>query len=260
MASVNDLFEQFPDYDVFSGKTEPVKNKQPLPHPEPVLRAGSDYGDGFGLADKPVKVKRTTGNNFLTVVFFPILILWLELVLRMACRESFNAISFLYLLGFTIPIATVLTLLCTFFGELFNRILCNIFAFTLTCFYITQLCYFSTFGAFLSFSSARPFSPEQFVAAISGNAFYVIALTAPFLLNLLFGHKIFGFRKLRIPAKLILIIAAVIIQIGTISALDLTKDAEASSSIIYNSSQTSKIQERFGIITMERLDLFNTYF
>lgn len=265
MANINDLFNKFPDYDVFSGKTAyPKRNPRPKIKPdinpeidfETDTREKTDYGDRFGVADKPVTVNNNTGNNFLTVLFFPVLILWLELFLRIACSEGFSAVSFLYTLGFTIPIATVLTLICTLFGEIFNRILCNVFSFIITAFYLYQLCYFSVFGSFLTFSSIKAISPELFISAIMSKAFFAIAIVLPFFLNLLFGHKVFGFRRLRIPGKIIVLLVAVLIQIGTFSALNFTTEYDPESIRIYNSSDTMKIQERFGILTMERLDLF----
>lgn len=282
MANINDLFDQFPDYDVFSGKTKPAgekapelktpepknpeprtpKPRTPRPRkpepmkPEPVMRSSPDYGDGFGIADKPIKVKRVTGNNFLTIIYFPVLLLLLELILRLSCGLGFSAVSFLYTTGFTIPIASVFTLICTLFGNTFNRVLCNIFTFILTAFYLIELGYHDIFGRFLTFSTARVFSPEQFINAIADKYIYAIAIAVPFFINLIFGHKIFGFRKLRIPAKIVVIIIAVIIQIGAFSAMGLAKDTD--SERVYNSSSSESAFERFGLLTMERLDIFNS--
>ncbi len=252
MADINDLFERFPDYDVFTGKTS---NNTPKPAP-PVERPKSDYGDGYGKAVKPVKIKNNTNNNFLTVLFFPFLILWLELMLRLSAGEGFSAVSFLYVLGFTIPIAMVLTLICTMFPSAVNRVLCNFFAFIITLFYLLQLCYFRSFGSFLTVSSAKAISPEQIVSATVDKGFYALAIALPFLFNLLFGHKIFGFRRFKLSAKLVLIIIAVIIQIGVLWALRGSAGLDPSSSKIYESATVLSSQERFGLLTMERLDLF----
>lgn len=60
MADINDLFERFPDYDVFTGKTS---NNTPKPAP-PVERPKNDYGDGYGKAVKPVKIKKIRITTF----------------------------------------------------------------------------------------------------------------------------------------------------------------------------------------------------
>lgn len=254
MADLNNLFERFPDYNNFTGETETSTAEQAF---EPDTRAPNDYGDGFGQADRPVKVRNNNGKNFLSILFFPILILWSELFLRLACNEGFNIISFLYTLGFTLPIAAVLTLLCTFFSGGFNRVLCNIFAFIITLFYIIEICYYYNCGSFLSFSFTALLAFEKILNAIIDKGLYCAAIIIPFVINLLFGHKIFGFKKFRIPAKLTVIVIAIIIQIAVIGAVNLTKDIDPSSrNIYYGSVPSTAVQERFGLLTMERLSIF----
>lgn len=262
MPDINDLFEQFPDYDVFSGKTAPAnraKAKKSVKPQEPEPRSNTDYGDGFGKADKPVRIKRNSGGNFLTVFFFPVLILWLEISLRLGCQEAFEPISILYLVCFSLPIAFALTLICTFTGRKFNLVLCNIFTFTLTVFYAYELIYFSVFKRFFSFSHTSALTAQQITDAIIDRKFYLIAIIIPFIFNLLIGHKIFSFQKLRFPAKITLVLVAVLIQLIGLTMVSISKDTDvkASSYNIYHGEfDDGHIQERFGILTMERLDAF----
>lgn len=278
MADINSLFEHFPDYDVFTGKTKktdtppPQRNDTPPPqrqetpprryespqrrenaNPAPVQNLTSDYGDGFGKAQKLVTVKRKTGNNFLSLLYFPALILWLEIVLNLACETPFNPINLLYTIGFSFPIAALLTLICTLGPNTLNRLLCNVFTFLLTFFYFLQIVYFDIFKSFFTFSSFKSFSPGQFINALSDVKFYLIALIVPYVFNMLFGHRIFGFRRYRISAKIIVILLAVIIQIAALSAVNF---ADSDSRKIYRSSSFREVRERFGLLTMERLDIF----
>ena len=278
MADINSLFEHFPDYDVFTCKTEktdtpppqwddtPPAQRQEIPpqryeipnrrenaNPAPVENLTSDYGDGFGKAQKLVTVKRKTGSNFLSLIYFPALILWLEIVLNLACETPLNPINLLYTVGFSFPIAAVLTLICTFGPNTLNRLLCNVFTFLLTFFYFFQIVYFDIFKSFFTFSSFRSFSTGQFINALSDVKFYLIALIVPYLFNLLLGHRIFGFRRYRISAKITVILLAVVIQIAAISAVNF---ADSNSREIYRGSSNKAVQERFGLLTMERLDIF----
>lgn len=279
MANINSLFDHFPDYDVFTGKTKkpdtpPPQRDEPEPpqwnesprgddtypqrqrepfHPGQGRNLTSDYGDGFGKAQKLVTVKRKTGSNFLSLLYFPILILWLETALNLACENPFNPVSLLYTIGFSFPIAAALTLVCTLGPDTFNRLLCNIFTFSLTVFYLFELVYFNIYKTFFSFSAFISFSPEQFINALVNEKFYVIALIIPFFFNLLFGHRIFGFRRYRLSAKITVIFLAVIIQFAAISAVNL---ADTDSRKIYRGSSNRQIQQRFGLLTMERLDIF----
>lgn len=258
MADINELFDKYPDYDVFSGKTN---RQKPVPASTPVtssdVRSVTDYGDGFGIADKPVKNrKKPSGRNIITVLFFPILIIWLEIWLRAGCGEEFNILSLVYTLAFSIPAAFLLTFLCTFFGRLFNRSLCNIISFILTGFYITELCYFSIFGRFFTIHSFSFCSPEQFINALSDKGIIAAALIIPFIINLIFGRFIFEFGKLRASAKIMLILIAVIIQAGIILSLNYT-DVDAGSKAVYISSSAENRQERFGLITMQWMEIIN---
>lgn len=270
MADINSLFEHFPDYDVFTGKTKKVDTpppqwddtpprreqapeRQEAAAPVPVRNLTSDYGDGFGKAQKLVTVKRKTGNNFLSLIYFPALILWLEIVLNFACETPFNPISLLYTIAFSFSIAAVLTMICTLGPDTLNRLLCNVFTFSLTFFYFLQMVYYNIFKSFFTFSSFRGFSPGQFINALSDIKYYIIALIIPFVFNFLFGHRIFGFRRYRLSAKIAVILIAVIIQIAAISAVNFI---DSNSRKIYHSSSSVKVRERFGLLTMERLDIF----
>ena len=83
--------------------------------------------------------------------------------------------------------------------------------------------YFSLYKGFLSFSDVKAVSAEQLTSAIADKKFYLIALIIPLVINLLFGHKIFGFRKFRIPAKISLLVIAVLIQLIAINVVNASK-------------------------------------
>lgn len=280
MSDLNKLFDQFPDYDVFTGKTKaPKKRKRIQPnapvsprkrpperrpeaprsvYEEPSPRPRTDYGDGFGKADKPVKIRSASGSNALTLFYFPILILWLEITLRLACSEDFALESMLYLLGFSLPISFALTLICTFGGNIFNRVLCNIFTFIITGFFFFEILYFSLYKGFLSFSNANPVSAQQLAGAVNDKKFYLIALIIPLLVNLLFGHRIFGFRKFKISAKIALLAVAVLIQLIAINVVNVSREAASpvtSYSLYHSFAPDISVQERFGLLTMERLSV-----
>ncbi len=263
MADINSLFDKFPDYDVFTGKTErkhPKASDAPKPRVQaPDIpaqnidsRSASDYGDGFGKAIKPVQIKRNKNNNFLSLFYFPILIIWLEFTLRLSCGIGFNPMSALYIIVFSIAAASAFTLICTFAGNFFNRLMCNLITLGLTFFYIFEMVYYSAFKTFFSASQTYSLNPEQFIYYIDKQKFFAIAAAVPLIINFLFGHRIFGFRKLKIPAKIIVIIIAVIISAAALSAVN---NVDAAAKSIYNSSSNQNIQERFGLLTMEILDI-----
>lgn len=272
MSDINKLFDRFPDYDVFSGKTKPPEKPRqnarrapeaPVkrapkkqPHPEPVR----DYGDGFGKAVKPVKVKSQSKGAFFSALYFPILIIWLEITLRFFCGEELNPESLLYNAGFSLPIGFALTVICTFGSKVFNRVLSIFFTLAITLFYIFEAAYFSVFHGFFSFQNNSSFTFEQLFGALNGKILFVIVFALPMMINLIIGHKIFPFYRLKITAKLAVIAVAVLIQLIAISAVNFSEDISApvTSYKIYRSeSPDISVQERFGLLTMERLSAFS---
>lgn len=270
MADMNDLFEVFPDYDVFADSIEPSerpRSRRPMheqprrPIPEqhgarrPLLQNQSrpnDYGDGFGEYVE----RKTKLSNFTTLFFFPFIIIWLEVVLRLAAGESFLSVGVVYTLLFTIPISCVLTLLCTFAGEYLNRSLAYIFAAALTLMYLWQLIYYNAAGALFTFSgNARPLRFEQICSIAVGKWFFLALSVVPLLVSLLVGRRMFRFKRIRVRAKFMLVILAVVFHFVSFGLVYTSQFLNSDSYALYQNMAQSAVQERFGLITMQILDI-----
>lgn len=265
MPDINDLFNRFPDYDVFTGKTTPPKKRrvrrtQPVPAPQPMpQRSPTDYGDDYGK----YKEKKRTRGNYMTVFFFPLALVWMEFFMKLATRVEQNFVSAIYTFLFLMPIACVLTLLCTFGSEKLNRILCNVFTFLLTALFEFQLIYFGKYSALFTISGAKSGSVSFGDAwtSITQNALCFIALLIPFLFSITVGRFVFTFRKIRIPAKISLVLVAVLFQILAITAVSFSRNNKSpiSSYKLYNTTfNAAPSQERFGLLTTEYLDIKNS--
>ena len=269
MTDLNDLFEEFPDYDVFTDSTAPPNRPQRRrPHPKhPAQRVPRseifeqrrsqsrvlDYGDGFGEYIE----RKTKLSNFTTLFFFPFIILWLEVVFRLATGESFLSLGVLYTLLFTIPISCVLTLICTFGGERINRILANIFAAAITLLYLWQLACFYATGALFTFSGkSQPLGFERLFAATDEQWFFLALSVVPLFISLLVGRRMFRFKRIRIKAKIMLVIIAVVFHIVAFGVVHTSQLINPDSYALYNSAaQPTAVQERFGLLTMQRIDI-----
>ena len=273
MADLNDLFEEFPDYDVFTDSTTPPRHSRPrivrpnrpaqrIPRAEiPEQRRinihrptrESDYGDGFGEYFE----RKTKLSNFTTLFFFPFIILWLEVVLRLATGEGFLSVGIVYTLLFTVSISCVLTLLCTFAGERFNRILANIFAAEITLLYLWQLVYFFATGALYTFSgNAQPLSFGMLFPTAADKWFFLALSVVPLLVSLLVGRRMFRFKRIRIKAKTMLVIIAVVFHLAAFGLVYTSQLINPESYALYNSAaQPTAVQERFGLLTMQRIDI-----
>lgn len=268
MPDINDYFDSFPDYDVFTGKTTPPKNRRagnqrpPMPQPKrpsPPSRPRGDYGDGYGTF-KERKVKKH--KNYLTVFFFPLAIGWLEFFMKLATGVEFNFVSAIYTFLFIMPIACILTLLCTFGSVRVNRVLCNIFMFLITTIFEAQLIYFGKYRALFTFSGNKygGLSFSDISASVANNLVWFIILLIPFLFSLILGRRVFGFGKIRVLAKISLVLVAVLFQILAVTAVSFSKSSKnpIASYKLYNTTfNATPSQERFGLLETEYLDIKN---
>ncbi|MCH5299289.1 MAG: hypothetical protein J1E96_05960 [Ruminococcus sp.] len=276
MADFNDLFEAFPDYDVFTDSTTPPNRphrRRPLPNRPAVQRPrpeafeqrtshtqrqnrGNDYGDGFGEYFE----RKTKLSNFTTLFFFPFIIIWLEAVLRLETGESFLSRGVVYTLLFTVPISCVLTLICTFAGERFNRVLANIFAAAITLLYLCQLVYFGASGALFAFSgNAAPLSFGQICSTAADKWFFLVLSIVPLLVSLLVGKRLFRFKRIRVKAKIMLVIIAAVFHLIAFGLVYTSQLIGSDSYTLYsNVTQPTVVQERFGLMTTQRIDVMET--
>lgn len=276
VADFNDLFEAFPDYDVFTDSTTPLDRphrRRPLPNrsapqgqrpeipgqrriPLQRQRPGNDYGDGFGEYFE----KKTKLSNFTTLFFFPFIILWLEAVLRLSTGENFLSRGIVYTLLFTVPFSCVLTLLCTFAGERFNRILANIFAAAITLLYLLQIGYFNASGVLFTFSGdSQPLSTERIFPISAERWFFLVLSVVPLLVSLLVGRRLFRFKRIRIKAKIMLVMIAAVFHLVAFGLVYTSQFIGSDSYALYRSpAQSTAVQERFGLMTMQKTDIMET--
>ncbi len=260
------MFEQFPDYDVLAEQGAPAPETAEEPA-APVKKsrkrkkaleeqAARNYEDGYGVF---VETK-TKNRNFITVFFFPIVLLWLEFTLRFSCGEPLSFASVLYTLFFTMVNALVLTFICTLGGAVFNKILCNIFLAALTALYIVQIAVYGATDGFWTFTSPGFPPMDMFWNGVADKLLFVIIAAIPLAFSLTVGLIIVPFKRIRALAKISLVLAAVLFFLVASVAVTLNKDSKSpiSSYRVYNSSnQLIDKQERFGLLTMHRLDLTN---
>lgn len=302
MANINDLFETFPDYNVFDNSTTPPKPKQKtiknaipansrsqkitthrttqqrkktVPPAEymhqtqmtnradtPAMvdiedkNSHDDYRDGYG----EYEVKKEIKQNFSTILFFPVLLLTLEGALRFSCNESFLTINLLYIFLFSIPLSCLLTFLCTFGNGKLNRHFVRAFTLVITLWYCLQIIYHDMFNTFLIFSAeSEKFSSfESFINSLINQRAALIIAVFPFIFFTILGKFTFPFKRVKVPAKIVLILLAVIFQISGLVAINFSKNFAQDNSIYssyYGYSSPDDIQEKFGLLTMEELDV-----
>lgn len=264
MADFTEYVENLPDYNVFddnstSEQEVPQKRRRKRRRDRDINSRGPlDYNDGFGLYFE----RKAKGHDYLTLLWFPILIVWLEFALRLGCGEGFGFNSIIYTGAFSVAIACVLTVICTFGGRIFNLVLNNLFTFILTIWFAIQLLYQGANGTFMRISDFANADLSQLFSAAGGRIWFLILLFVPFLFSVAIGWKVFTFRRIRVPAKISLILFAVLIHISAATMISLSKNnpyVDTSYNLYNKEFKINESADRFGILTTQRLDIVNMF-
>lgn len=279
---LNDLFNEYPEYDVFNDKSDIGKKRKPKQVDyiqydenndfrnntnyrteavsEPLQQEieeehHTDYNDDFGV----YKVYEKRKHNILTLLFFPVSLLWLEITLRLCCRQPVLNFSLAYVIIFSFAFSGFFTLICTFADSKFNRRMAKVLLLLLTFVYAIQGIYFNSTNIMFSFSSFSPISSQQFADGITKSGVYLLLMFVPFVLSLLFCRFIFPFRHIFVAGKIFLAISVIILHILGVGLIAFDNlHLPRSDKIYYTQSQVSQTQERFGLLTAQRIDITNT--
>ena len=87
------------------------------------------------------------------IFLFPILIVYFELIIKIAAFKTFFDIGVLIMTMFSIPIGLIIYLLSTLSNEKTNKVIAILFILLLTCIYVAQFLYYKIFSTFLSLYS-----------------------------------------------------------------------------------------------------------
>ena len=209
-------------------------------------------------------------RRLLTILYFPIVIMWMEIMVKLSSGFSVFG-GFFFTLIFTIPISCILTILCTISkSEKVNRrIAFGITAF-LAVWYCAQLVYNNVFGTFFVINSITNGgtgqalnSVDMILTAIRSRFFFILLTFLPLIIGLILGRRIYSFKKTKGVAKIFLVVTAVIVHLlGTMFVNFDAGSADTKSNYnLYNGElQQNAVCERFGLFTMQRIDISRMLF
>ena len=220
---------------------------------------------GHYNGDKPKKK-----SNRLTYLYFPFAILWMELFVKLSCGFSITD-GALFTCLFTIPVSMILTTLCTLTkSENFNRGLSLFFTTVLSIWYNAQVVYYNVFGTFLIVSSIvnggtgqALNSIDMIMTAIQSQLFYIIMIFIPLAFSIVTGKLVSPFRKSNLKAKVIFLLIAVLAHFSAIALINIDADSANSKShhnLYYGDIQQNAVCEKFGLFTLQRLDITRLIF
>lgn len=203
-------------------------------------------------------------------LYFPIIILWMEIIVKISSGFSiFDGIFFTVL--FTIPFSCLLTIVSTLFkNEKINRRIALFFTAFIAIWYNAQLVYNNVFGTFFVVSSITNGGTAQALnsidmifTAVASRFFFILMTFVPLIINIIFGKKLCSFKKANSALKIILVATLAVVQfLGT---LFINYDANNSNTksnynLYYGDLQQNAVCERFGLFTMQRIDITRILF
>ncbi len=222
-----------------------------------------------GLMKKLTTLIKTTGLVLFLYrffLFYPLAIIYLEVVFKIAVFKTVFNGGFIYILLFSIPAGLLLYILSTFSKRKINRIISIVLTTGVTLIYLIQIIYyhvFTTFFALFSLNGAGQvlqFWREIFMA-IGKNVIPIVFLLLPLFFLITLGNKLIPSDKTVWSFKAI--IAGIILSIQILSTFAVFCDdsGELSARFLYSEAIIPDLSvDRLGLLTTTRLDVKHLLF
>lgn len=206
----------------------------------------------------------------LTLLYFPISILFMELVVKLSVGFSLTD-GALFTTIFSLVPACVLTVVSSIFNNSkVNRLIACILTAILAIWYSSQIVYNNVFGTFFVINSISRGgagqalnSVDMIFTALKSRIFFILLMFLPLVFCIIFGKSISMFNKSKISVKVILLCAAVVFQATGMLTVNIDKSSSNTKSaynLYHGELQQNAACEKFGLFTMQRLDISRMLF
>lgn len=206
----------------------------------------------------------------LTLLYFPISILFMELVVKLSVGFSLTD-GALFTTIFSLVPACVLTVVSSIFNNSkVNRLIACILTAILAIWYSSQIVYNNVFGTFFVINSISRGgagqalnSVDMIFTALKSRIFFILLMFLPLMFCIIFGKRLSMFNKSKISVKVILLCAAVVFQITGMLTVNIDKSSSNTKSaynLYHGELQQNAACEKFGLFTMQRLDISRMLF
>ena len=194
-------------------------------------------------------------------IFLPIVVLYMELILRLYSGEEFFGIGLVYVTLFSASAGLFLQGICSFFSDKTSRIISGVSALVLGVIYIVQIIYRSVFTKYLILYSLKAGGVGQITdGGIMKNTINAIIRGIPAILLLLLpGILIFTpvnrfvkRKKLYWLKSVAFILAAAVIYVGSVYSVSLSPKLKSLQSGDFDPNLS---MHNFGLLRTEVLDI-----
>lgn len=197
-----------------------------------------------------------------SIFWFLFLVLYLEIVYKIFVFHNLFSLNTLSVIFFTLPITLFFYILLHVFNKKINFFLNIIFTFLITLLFCAQMVYFRFYESLFSMFSIRNGTGQilDFVSTIGDimlQIWYVLIITSlPLIFFLIFGKKVFSFKRLKkIP---LMIVSIVMLLLYSSSLLIVKKSDEGIYSLkrLYHETHAPVLTaNKMGLLTTTKLDL-----
>ena len=196
-------------------------------------------------------------KQILPIIFYIVIILYLELFLKYIITKQLFNLGTLYLVLFTIPLVLLITLITKCFKPKVNRIISIIIMTIITLLFIVQYVYFTLFSVPFSFSSIGMADQAlDFVSIIKDTLlkywYNIIAIIFPLIIFIIFNKKI-NYAQITKKKSLALLSSFIILYLSSFTIL--IPNEQSSKQLYFNVDNPIAIIDRFGMLTYTKIDI-----
>lgn len=190
-------------------------------------------------------------------IFYTIIILYLEVLLKLVMTKQIFNLGLLYLVIFTIPIIVLLTILTKSFNPKVNRVLSIIIMLIVSILFGVQFVYFTLFSVPFSFSSIGMADQAlDFITIIKDTLikywYYILAILVPFIIFCIFQKKI-NYERNTAKRTLANLVSFIVLYLATFTVL--IPNQQSSKQLYFNVDNPIAIIDRFGMLTYTKIDV-----
>lgn len=214
--------------------------------------------------------QHSSASNWSTFLYFSLMVLWIEFVTKFAV-DLFTFDGIIFTVLFSLPLSAFFVLCCTFSNSIkLNRRISLAITTIFSIWYCVQIVYHNVFGTFLVVTSITNGgtgqalnSVDMIMSSVLNRIVFLLLVFVPLVFNIIFGKKLVAFKKFKWSSKGILLGAAVVIWLVTLAFVNMdssSSNTRSNSSLYHGELQQNAVCERFGLFTMQRLDISHLIF
>ncbi len=206
-------------------------------------------------------------KKFNITIWISFWIVFLEFIYRIFIVKEFFTLNTLSVLLFSIPWICIISIICTCFKEIVNKIITIIFSFILMILTLAQIVYFNFYNSIFSFFSLTTGTGQvmqfwQAIIEVILRIWYVVAIVLiPFILFVIFNKKIFEYSRINKKKLVIVLVTFLISLFGIIIRIKTdNKGVYSLKRLLYETHAPMLTINKTGLNTMQAIDLYRYIF